>query len=134
MYFNVFFQLIKVHLLVSALYNIIIQLAQKALCWISKQLQFDSKQRQDTDIICMAQRPNVSCAHPPLYSTGTQVFPPEVKWVRHTANHSTLSCPKVKTEWSYMSALPYPFKVCTSTITTGYMFWHSSATFTVLNI
>lgn len=75
-----------------------------------------------------------SWAHSPLYSTGTYVFPLELKSVRHTANHSTLSCPKVMNEWSCMSAPPYAFMVCISTITTGYMFWHSSAIFMVLNI
>jgi hypothetical protein len=33
----------------------------------------------------------------------TEVFSLEVKWVRHDANHSPKSFPKVKKEWSYMS-------------------------------
>jgi hypothetical protein len=47
-----------------------------------------------------------SWVHPPSYSTGTNVFALEVKWVRHAANHPSLSCPKVKNEWSYMSVPP----------------------------
>jgi len=105
-------------------YKITIQLGQKAKCWISKQ-------RQDTDIISKVQRLGPGPSHPHIPQVP---FSLEVKWVRHAANHSPLSCPKVKNERRYMSVPPCAFVVCISTFTSGYMFWHSSATFMILNI
>jgi hypothetical protein len=98
---------------------------------MSEQLRFDSQQSK-TLISSPKHRDQFLGPHTLIFNEYV-CLPLEVQWVRHEADHSPPSWAKVKNEWSYNSLPPYAFMVCNFTFTSVYMFWHSSATFMVLN-